>query len=110
MNQGAPVQIVLPSEGIGWDMEATAIMKGTPHLEAAKAVADFSASAEANALYNEYYQVLARKDVNAKVPQNYPANEGELMIKNDFYWAADNREAILQEWQKRYGSKDAPKS
>ena len=110
MNQGAPVQVILPSEGIGWDMEATAIMKGTPHLEAAKAVADFSASPEANSLYNEYYQVLARKDVNAKVPENYPANEGELLIDNDFYWAADNREAILQEWQKRYGSKDAPKS
>lgn len=110
MNQGAPVQVILPSEGIGWDMEATAIMKGTPNLEAAKAVADFSASAEANALYNESYQVLARQDVQAKVPENYPANEADLLIKNDFYWAAENREAILQEWQKRYGSKDAPKS
>lgn len=110
LNQGAPVQIILPSEGIGWDMEATAIMKGTPHLEAAKAVADFSASAEANALYNAYYQVLARKDVAATVPQNYPANEGDMLIKQDFYWSAENREAILQEWQKRYGSKDAPKS
>lgn len=110
LNQGAPVQVILPSEGIGWDMEATAIMKGTPHLEAAKAVADFSASAEANALYNTYYQVLARQDVEANLPENYPANEGELLIDNDFYWSAENREAILQEWQKRYGSKDAPKS
>jgi iron(III) transport system substrate-binding protein len=110
MNEGAPVQVILPSEGIGWDMEATGIMKGTPNLEAAKAVADFSASVEANKLYNDYYQVLARQDVDAKVPENYPANEGELLIKNDFYWAAENRESILQEWQKRYGSKDAPKS
>jgi iron(III) transport system substrate-binding protein len=110
LNQGAPVQIILPTEGIGWDMEATAIMKGTPHLEAAKAVADFSASAEANALYNAYYQVLARKDVSATVPENYPANEGDMLIKQDFYWSAENREAILREWQKRYGSKDAPKS
>jgi iron(III) transport system substrate-binding protein len=110
LNQGAPVQIILPSEGVGWDMEATAIMKGTPHLEAAKAVADFAASAEANGLYNAYYQVLARKDVAAKVPENYPANEGDMLIKQDFYWSAENREAILQEWQKRYGSKDAPKS
>jgi iron(III) transport system substrate-binding protein len=110
MNEGAPVQVILPSEGIGWDMEATAIMKGTPNLEAAKAVADFSASVEANKLYNDYYQVLARQDVDAKVPENYPANEGELLIKNDFYWAAENRETILQKWQQRYGSKDAPKS
>lgn len=110
LNEGAPVEIILPKEGIGWDMEATGIMKGTPHAKEAQALADFAAGAEANALYNEYYQVLARKDVAAKTPENYPANEEQLMIKNDFYWAAEHRDAILAEWQKRYGQKDAPKS
>jgi iron(III) transport system substrate-binding protein len=109
-NQGAPVEVILPKEGIGWDMEATAIMKGTPHEKEAQALADFAATADANALYNESYQVLARKDVNAKVPENYPANEQELLIKNDFYWAAEHRDEILKEWQSRYGSKDAPKT
>jgi len=110
MNEGAPVEVILPKEGIGWDMEATAIMKGTPHAKEAQALADFAATADANALYNESYQVLARKDVAAKVPENYPANEEKLMIKNDFYWAAAHRDEILKEWQKRYGTKDAPKS
>lgn len=110
MNEGAPVQVILPKDGIGWDMEATGILKGTAHEKEAQALADFAAGAEANALYNESYQVLARKDVAAKVPENYPADEGKLMIKNDFYWAAEHREAILKEWQKRYGTKDAPKS
>lgn len=109
-NQGAPVEVILPKEGIGWDMEATSIMKGTAHVKEAQALADFAATADANALYNEYYQVLARTDVKAKTPENYPAGEEKLMIKNDFYWAAANREAILKEWQKRYGTKDAPKS
>ena len=27
--QGAPLDIIVPSEGVGWDMEATAIVKGT---------------------------------------------------------------------------------
>jgi iron(III) transport system substrate-binding protein len=31
------------------------------------------------------------------------------MIKNDFLWAAANRDAILGEWQKRYDSKSEPK-
>jgi iron(III) transport system substrate-binding protein len=109
-NQGAPVEIILPKDGIGWDMEATGIMKGTPHQKEAQALADFAATADANALYNEYYQVLARKDVAAKTPENYPAGEEQLMIKNDFYWAAAHRDEILKEWQKHYGSKDAPKT
>lgn len=111
INDGAPLEVILPSEGLGWEMEATAIMKGTDKLDAAKKVADFAASAAANQLYNESYQVLARKDVEAKVPENYPANEQDLLISpNNFEWAAKNREAILTEWQKRYGSKDEPKS
>lgn len=111
INDGAPLEVILPTEGLGWEMEATAIMKGTDKLDAAKKVADFAASAEANKLYNASYQVLARKDVEATLPENYPANEQELLISpNNFEWAATNREAILTEWQKRYGSKDEPKS
>jgi iron(III) transport system substrate-binding protein len=106
-NQGAPIEVILPKDGIGWDMEATGIMKGTKNAEAAQKLADFAASVEANKLYNESYQVLARKDVDAKVPENYPANEQSLMIKNDFYWAAAHRADILAEWTKRYNDKDA---
>jgi iron(III) transport system substrate-binding protein len=106
-NQGAPIEVILPKDGIGWDMEATGIMKGSPNLEAAQKLADFAASADANKLYNDSYQVLARKDVDAKVPENYPANEQSLMIKNDFYWAAAHRADILAEWTKRYNDKDA---
>lgn len=110
-NDGAPVEVILPKEGLGWEMEATAIMKGSKHVKAAQALADFAASAEANKLYNESYQVLARKDVTATLPANYPADEEKLMIKpNNFYDMADRRQAIIDEWQKSFGSKDAPKS
>jgi iron(III) transport system substrate-binding protein len=110
-NDGAPVEVILPKEGLGWEMEATAIMKGSKHAKAAQALADFAASAEANKLYNESYQVLARKDVSPTLPANYPADEEKLMIKpNNFYDMADRRQAIIDEWQKSFGSKDAPKS
>src|SRR3546814_7928067 len=35
-SKGAPVDLILPCEGLGWDMDASAIMKGTKNLEAAK--------------------------------------------------------------------------
>ncbi len=53
-------------------------------------------------MYNEYYQVLASKSVQAKLPENYPADEEKLMISpNDFTTMAAKRQAILDEWQKR---------
>src|SRR3989440_5118893 len=50
-SQGAPLELILPKEGAGWDMEATSIVKGTKNLELAKKVADWGASKSASELY-----------------------------------------------------------
>jgi len=108
---GAPVEVIFPKEGLGWEMEATAVVKGAKHLQLGQAVADFSASAAANTLYNNYYQILARKDVAVTLPDNYPSGEEELLLSpNDFVAVGLKRQAILTEWEKRYGAKNAPKS
>jgi iron(III) transport system substrate-binding protein len=106
--QGAPVEIVLPSEGVGWDMEATAIVKGTKKLEAAQTLVDWSITKKANELYNSGYAVVAYPGV-AKPVEHFPAGILEKMIDNDFEYAAKNRKAILAEWQKRYDSKSEAK-
>ncbi len=108
-NKGAPVEIVMPAEGAGWDMEATTIIKGTKNLEAAKKLVDFSVSKEANQMYNSVYAVVAYPGV-AQPVKNYPENIGAKMMNNDFQFAADNRKRILKEWQRRYDSKSEPKS
>ncbi|MCB2102811.1 MAG: putative 2-aminoethylphosphonate ABC transporter substrate-binding protein [Rhodobacterales bacterium] len=106
--QGAPLEIILPSEGVGWDMEATAIVKGTKKLDAAKKLVDFTITKGANVMYNKGYAVVAYPGV-AKPVKFFPAGITEAMIKNDFEWAAVNRKRILTEWQKRYDSKSEPK-
>jgi iron(III) transport system substrate-binding protein len=106
--QGAPIDIVLPSEGSGWDMEATAIVKGTKNLEAAKTLVDWSVSEKAMRLYNEGYAVVAISKMSKPI-EYLPDNMLQHMIKNDFQWAALNRAKILAEWEKRYGAKSEPK-
>jgi len=105
---GAPIDIILPKEGAGWDMEAASIVKGTKNLDAAKKVADWVASKAANELYGKYYAIVAHADVKA-APPNYPATAEQAMVNNDFSWMAENRERILAEWTKRYESKAQPK-
>jgi ABC-type Fe3+ transport system substrate-binding protein len=39
---GAPIDIIMAKEGAPWDMEATAIMKGTKNVAAAQKLADFA--------------------------------------------------------------------
>lgn len=106
--QGAPLAIVIPAEGIGWDMEATAIMKGTDKMDAAKTLVDWSVTEKANQMYNEGYAVIGITEL-AKPVEHFPDGINEAMISNDFEWAAANRKRILTEWQSRYDSKSEPK-
>ncbi len=105
---GAPLEIIVPEEGVGWDMEATAIVAGTSKLDAAKKLVDWSITKKANELYNSGYAVVAMPGV-AKPVEHFPENLLEKMIDNDFEFAANNRAAILKEWAKRYDSKSEPK-
>ena len=106
--KGAPIEIIVPEEGVGWDMEATAIIAGTDKLKAAQTLVDWSITKKANEMYNTGYAVVAYPGV-AKPVQYFPTNLLDKMIKNDFEYAANNRRTILSEWQKRYDSKSDPK-
>ncbi|MEZ5774157.1 MAG: putative 2-aminoethylphosphonate ABC transporter substrate-binding protein [Hyphomicrobiaceae bacterium] len=107
--KGAPVEIIVPEEGVGWDMEATAIVAGTSKGDAARTLVDWSITREANEMYNVGYAVVAMNGV-AKPVEHFPPTLIEKMIANDFEWAANNRARILEEWSKRYDSKSEPKS
>ena len=107
--KGPPIDVIAPSEGVGWDLEAYAITKNSSNLEGAKALADWSASKEANEIYNEAYAVVAMPGI-AKPVENFPPDIEKKMINNDFAWAAENRMKILKEWGTRYDAKSEPKS
>ena len=106
--QGKPIELVFPKEGLGWDLEAIGIYKGTKNLAAAQKLMDWAASDAAMALYAKNFAIVAIPALSQPLP-NVPANYGSLLVKNDFDWAARNRDKILAEWSKRYESKAAPK-
>ncbi len=106
--EGAPIEIIIPEEGIGWDMEATAIVAGTDNLEAAQTLVDWSISKKAMEMYNVGYAVVAMPGI-AQPVEYFPENIPEKMIENDFEWSANNREKILSEWTNRYDGKSEPK-
>lgn len=107
-SNGAPIELIVPSEGPGWEMEATAIIKGTKNEALAKKVMDWAASKPANELYSKYYALVAHPDVK-NLPKNYPEAAEAKMAKLDLQAMANDRDAILAEWSKRYESKAAPK-
>ena len=106
--KGAPIDLVFPKEGLGWDLESFGIHKGTKHLDAAKKLADWASSKDAMLLYGKNFAITAQPGVAAPLP-NVPKDYEQRLVKMDFAWAADNRERILAEWTRRYNAKSEPK-
>jgi iron(III) transport system substrate-binding protein len=106
--KGAPVELVFPKEGLGWDIEASGIMKNTKKMDAARKLMDWIASKEANEAYSKNFAIVAHPDVKPVLPF-LPQDLDKKLVKNDFAFAASNRDKILTEWQRRYAAKSEPK-
>ncbi len=102
--KGAPIELVFPKEGLGWDLEAFGIYKGTPKMAAAKKLADWATSKDAMLLYGKNFAVTAQPGVAPKLA-GIPADYEARLIKMDFEKSAANRERILAEWTRRYDAK-----
>ncbi|PYM17894.1 MAG: putative 2-aminoethylphosphonate ABC transporter substrate-binding protein [Candidatus Rokuibacteriota bacterium] len=97
---GAPVEMVLPKEGSGYEIEANALTRKGKSNPAAKQFLDWAITDEAMALYSKYFAAVSV--AGFPVPEGLPKDISKVVYPNDFDWSAKNRDRILAEWQKRY--------
>ena len=128
-DKGAPVEVIFPEEGSGWDLEANALMKKEEINPAAYTFLDWAISDEAMDLYRVNYPIVTldwaisdeAMDLyrvnypivtveNTGTYEGYDSNPLDQLIDNDFSWAAENRENILNEWMEKYDSKSEAES
>jgi iron(III) transport system substrate-binding protein len=98
--KGSPVEMVLPKEGSGYEIEANALTKKGAKSAAAKEFLDWAASDEAMALYAKFFAAVGV--AGFPVPEGLPKDISKVVFPNDFDWSAKNRDRILAEWSKRY--------
>ena len=99
---GAPIDMIIPDEGIGWEMQVVAIMEGTDNLEDAKTLMDWTLG-DGMKLFGERQSIIADSSKVTKdpeLPDFYDEVQAKL-INNDFVWAAANKDRIVAEWKKR---------
>ena len=107
-DKGAPVEVIFPEEGSGWDLEANALMKKEEINPAAYTFLDWAISDEAMDLYRVNYPIVTVE--NTGTYEGYDSNPLDQLIDNDFSWAAENRESILNKWMEKYDSKSEAES
>ena len=107
-DKGAPVEVIFPEEGSGWDLEANALMKKDEINPAAYTFLDWAISDDVMDLYRVNYPIVTVE--NTGTYEGYDGNPLDQLIDNDFSWAAENREYILNQWMEKYDSKSEAES
>ncbi len=94
--KGFPVSMVLPSEGVGFELEANALVTGAQHPEAAKKFLDWAISKNAMKQYAKFKLGVSYPGIPG--PKDLPAIETVNLAPMDFPWQSKNREKILEVW------------
>jgi iron(III) transport system substrate-binding protein len=104
--EGAPIKVVSPCEGTGYEIGSMSIVKGAKNLDNAKKWYDWALTPEAQALAIDAkaYQVPSNK--SSKVPDEAPKFAEIKLIDYDFkkYGSSDERKRLLAKWDAEVAS------
>jgi len=103
---GAPVKIVAPCEGTGYEIGSMSIIKGTRNLANAKKFYDWALTPEAQALGEKANSFQIPSNKNSKIPAAAPKMQDITLIQYDFqrFGGSAERERLLQRWGKEVRS------
>ncbi len=97
-NEDFPVEVVFPSEGVGYEVAAVSILEGATNLEEAQALVDWILSVEGQTqlVENETYFLPVRADVSAG--EGIPTLDSITLVSYDPAVAAERREELVDRW------------
>lgn len=100
--QGFPVEAVFPSEGVGYEMEGHALLKGARNPAAARRFLDWAISDTAFKLLAEYHEAVTLPGIEGGKGLGLRPIKDIPLIKMDVRWQADNLARILEQWTKTF--------
>src|SRR2546428_73774 len=99
--QGAPIDVIWPSDGVPWTFEANGLVKGAKNPQNARRFLDWAVAKSAMASYAEWRGTgITRADV----PVSGPKITEMKLIDLDFVKAGDPqyKERLVKRWQEKY--------
>ncbi len=96
----APLLIITPQDGVGWDMETAALLKNRPNRQAAQKFMDFATSEAAARIAAENGYIPGRQEMNNAEGKAIMAH----FVDMDFYASAKQRADVLKKWRALFES------
>ena len=98
IEEGYPLKITFPKEGVGFEAPAISILKGAPHLELAKKLVDWAITVPGqNAITdaNTYFFPVHPK---ARLAKGLPSFDEVPAINYDAVWAGKEKKRLVDRW------------
>lgn len=103
IDEGYPIEMVIPKDAAGYELEASGLMASSKNKTDAKRFLDWTLSNHATELYTDYKSIVtipgAPQSTVAK-SAGLPEDMSTILFPVDFAKSAKDRDAILGEWQK----------
>jgi iron(III) transport system substrate-binding protein len=97
--QGAPIDVIFPSDGVAWTFEANALVKGAKNPQNAKRFLDWAVSKSAMTSYASWRGAgITRPDVAVSGQKITEMN----LINLDFVKAAEDKDRLVKKWQEKF--------
>ena len=106
INDGYPIQWVIPAEGIGYEGNYCTILKGTKKLELSQKVMDYLGTEDASQFLASMGYIPPRPGIPSAL---YGAAK-PTFIKLDHGWAVQNRSNIIKTWKSKFMMKETAKA
>lgn len=99
---GFPLQLVVPSEGTGYEIGGLSIIKGARNMENAKKMVDFLLSKEGQEILATVKSFQVPTNVNAAIPKEAIRLDEVNLIDYDFvkYGSEEMRSHLIDRWTK----------
>lgn len=98
IENGYPLEVIYPKEGVWFEAPAVSILKGAKNLESAQALVDWLVSKKGQDTLTDaktfFYPVIA----GAKLGKGMPAFESLKTIEVETKWAGDNKKRLVERW------------
>jgi iron(III) transport system substrate-binding protein len=106
IEDGYPIQWVVPVEGIGYEGNYCTILKGTEKLELCQKIMDYLGSKDAS----EFLASMGYIPPRPGIPSALYGAAMPKFIKLDHNWAVKNRSKIIKTWKSKFMMKETTKA
>jgi iron(III) transport system substrate-binding protein len=97
-DEGYPLQLVFPKEGVGFEAPAISIVKGAPHPDPARRLVDWFLTVEAQNAITDAKTYFFPVHPGAKLAAGLPAFDRIPVMSYDAVWAGENKKRLVDRW------------